>query len=1428
MNNKNLEISTKSKKNETINKSDIKFRNSIELLDKIEKIYLYPEQNMQTNLSKINNSKINSKFDSIKVINSIPKASLNSLIFKKGVIITAIAIKLNSIYIGTNKGEIRAYSWKTEKKLNFYISPEITREIKKDVICMDVTDDNNALVVGYLNGFILLWDVNTSECKKIINDLFSYQVTDIKFTLYENKFYEFLASDIKGNVKRISVSEGFFYNSVNSSNIIEYNKSITVIEILKLTEKQKIISNKYYKRDDQEELLIAAFGSLDKIFIVQIEPEIKNLYTFNKPEYIPYFFSPDICFGIGRIPAPFVYDGDFSEDTNKNINIKKDLNISIRTELNLSKEYQLIYISWGKILYALILSFDLNDFLSIYKVGYYINKEPIIRMGFLTNNIIYMMDIYKKFKIVNTSFINSGDVEINSEGNIINKNLYESELCNQFELDYTILFQSYQTENDTDSIFRSSYNKLIQTQDKSFFIACKHYIYLGVLLNWEQCVNELYKNSKDKLEAFNLCINIYHGNNKILDGIPIKAKERKDNVKRVLKGLILQLILNIINIKDIFFNQEKSKEILTKCLYMAIELCLDVGEINFLFKEISKIMEEKGYFSFFMDKIKPFIISNKITSTQLGQEISLKLMKYYIKVKDYATLSRIIINIDDNNFDINEIKNECYSNNLIVPLIYIYFKFYEENIFSLVIKLYELFNKAYNITRVEYEEYKKIIINNKIEHMDEILISQQYLGQKLLWFINLCLEGKKYPANEFISINIYLNLIQSIFLWLTNDEIITNLLNFDSYTFFIIYSKFYTNDDLLNIIKKIGKETQLPSEINIDKGIIDNFDIKQINENIINKVMSMKNILIEDDLNEYILKINSKEQILSIEHIINSIKYILNFKDFRSKREDLDDYFGYHNKSLDDEKIEYYSNIINSVLENNKENIKIENLKQILYTAEKNEFPLVAIKIYEILNENIKCLDIFLTNDKVYDKEQEMFLFIDKFMSKSIKSEIQNYRKELINRIDKLVNINVDKSLNISLKWLNDEQLKIIDKIPVKDGKKLEYIDKYMKYYYNNSSSSDSEENKVIKDKNFDKILITQIDILAKLNKIDDIIKLVKKDSSYINEECLKICLKYNITEAVIFIYLKQEKYIKALNLCMSELSKILDNIFELFSDKNPETKNNIIKKYDELINQILLICKEEDKEQTWFDTFEFLFNKLKKFNSYEDKENKNIEEIKSKISNDINNLLLNMHSHISIKNFLEKIYKKPQIYEFKSLNNILDNFIKEQSMLQNILTTTISLLDYSFYDNFKKKKKLINKGMFYKIAKCDFCLKDLNEKDIIIMFNCGHSLHNKEPCIINNKECKICFLENEKLTIGTINLKKKNILISNEENNIKQEDKVVENKNKIKEDKNIKYLYDKIDNIDETFRNRKSLIEKDISYEKMKENNLKNKKENN
>ena len=578
-------------------------------------------------------------------------------------------------------------------------------------------------------------------------------------------------------------------------------------------------------------------------------------------------------------------------------------------------------------------------------------------------------------------------------------------------------------------------------------------------------------------------------------------------------------------------------------------------------------MEEKGYFDFFMEKIKPFILKNKITSVQLGQNLTLKMLKYYMNKNDYGTMSRIIINIDDDKFGIEEIKKACWDKNLIIPLIYIYFKYYEKDIFSLIVKLYDLFNKSNNSPKNEFEEFKDDIISKNIKNINENLKTRQYLGQKLFWFINLTLNGKKYPKEEFIRNDIFENLIQNLFLWITKDEILTELLSFDSYTFFIIYSKFYTENKLLSIIQKIGKETKLYKECSLDLNDLEKFDIKNEVQIILNKVKSMKNILIEDDLNEFILKINSGEQISSIDCIINSIKYILNFKDFQSQRENIDDYFEYHTIILDYEKIELYSLLINSVIDICKEKIGKDILKQILLIAEKNDFPLVVIKIYEILKENIKCVDIFLSNDNLRDKENKLFIFIDGFMSKSVNSELQKYKNELLNRIDRLADINIEKLLNISLKWMNNEQLKIIDKISIKDGKKLNYIEKYLNWYNNNDTSFLNEEkSKKMIDKNYNKILNTYIDILCRLNKTENIIKLIKEDSSYINNDILKICLKYNISEAAIYIYIKQEQYLNALDLCKEEINKIIDTFIQIHFDENGTNKTDTLNKYNKLI----------------------------------------------------------------------------------------------------------------------------------------------------------------------------------------------------------------------------------------------------------------------
>ena len=133
----NYEIS-KIKKNEnsTQDNNNISYSctNSLEYIDMIEKIFINNKILKEKGLYELYNFKNDIPKEGIKVINNMPKSSLNSLIFKKGIIITCSIIKLNNIYIGTNKEEIRVYSWKTEKKLDYLINFEVGRETKRDII----------------------------------------------------------------------------------------------------------------------------------------------------------------------------------------------------------------------------------------------------------------------------------------------------------------------------------------------------------------------------------------------------------------------------------------------------------------------------------------------------------------------------------------------------------------------------------------------------------------------------------------------------------------------------------------------------------------------------------------------------------------------------------------------------------------------------------------------------------------------------------------------------------------------------------------------------------------------------------------------------------------------------------------------------------------------------------------------------------------------------------------------------------------------------------------------------------------------------------------------------------------------------------------------------------------------------------------------
>ena len=671
------------------------------------------------------------------------------------------------------------------------------------------------------------------------------------------------------------------------------------------------------------------------------------------------------------------------------------------------------------------------------------------------------------------------------------------------------------------------------------------------------------------------------------------------------------------------------------------------------------------------------------------------------------------------------------------------------------------------------------------------------------------------------------------------DEILDQLLTFDSRTFFFLFSEFFLKEKLLDIINKINFEQNkiLFENIILKEKDIKEFNVKNIIDIILNKVNDKKNILIDDDFNEFILFINSSKQILPINYVINSINYLINFNDIKTNRNNIEDYFGYHLiESDDNNKIEFYSNLINKALEIFKNKIDKKVLNKILLSADQKKFPLVCIKILKILNENIKCLDIYLDKKNfIRNKREKIFNFINEFMAKSNK-EKEIYKKEIIERVGNLAELSIDKFLEMNIKWLNDEQLLVLKKLSIDNNIKLKYLEQYINYY---SEKIKNEENN-IKGSEYYKILIIHVETLCKMGKKNSIINFLKKDSSYLNNDVLKVCLINNVFDAAIYIYIHQESFTEALNLCKKEITNNIDKLLNKEIEQNDQiilpNKNELITEHEEMISKCCFICEKEseqlpekERKKIWFDILEFLYKKIELISAKQKKLKKNLDEINTKISEDINLFILKMYPYTDMKSLLGEIYKKSKMSEFFGFNNILNRFVKEQFIYKTIYNKVKSLLDYTISENYKEKNKNNIKGSNYIIEKCDFCHELFIGNENILLLKCGHIFHKSNKCciIINNTfiDCRICNDKKEKESIGSIQINKEKLDLIDNYIQI-NEKKNNDNHNEDKKDfKNIQEKFSKLNLIEDKYNKIFSILNIDIEDIKSNKNKCKKNK---
>ena len=1367
-----------------IKKKIPKFENFFELINFLEKRNYEKEEENDENSDKENifllkNYKLNSK-KKIEVLKFPPKTTLSSRFFKGGNIITSITANEDVIFTGNNLGIVKVYSCEKEMEYKSFCLEQIQKEpqAKRAVTCMDVSESISHLICGYCNGFLSLWDLSKTNCIKFLPKEHKSCVIAVKFIRVEKNNFEFLSSDLDGKVNRTVVSPGYFITSSDSETIIEYNKPIFLIEVFKFTKEDK----KKYKFLE-EPTTIVAFGCLDQILIYQLEPIKRKLYELKKPNYLTSYYVPDIGFGVGYIPrnTPSIILDNLNSENEKE---KYDPNPeATKLGLNIATPQKLVSISWGKVIYIYTILFDPEEGpKSINLVGHYVNKSPILRMGFLSNSILYILDMFKCFRILNTGLMTPGPVIFDSkDGTPVFQfnNKHKPELEEEKRLDQDILFQAYVPDVNNKRETKNTYNNLVLSQTKTLYVLGKKTFYLGKLLNWEQCISNLQQEG-EWMDLLSLGLDIYHGRNITLAGIPIDENERKKNVASILKGAIMQYSVNNTNIDLEKTKQEKAEEMLNKCIKICIEFCIEINEFEYLLDNIKPLFEVRGFLDLFLINLEPFILKHKIADKKIKKETILKIVDIYIKKNKLETLEKILTHLEINSINLDEIKIICDKNNFISAIIYIYMNGENNDKFYPIKKIFEIYKISEYIPKDKFINYQNAI--NSISK-EELIKSKQYLGHKLFWYINLCIEGYTFPKNEKMSEEERNIIIKKIFLWIIKDKIMEELIKFDSYSYFLIITKILSEE---KIIKSIEYDKELFNDIILKGNEINKSNIFIFLEIIVDKGLSFNKIYIKDDLYEFIYQISFIYENIDKEYILKACLHFLNYKKNIELSKNEEDLFEAHSKQFRSDN--YIKNKCNEVIHMidlyntnyMNDNKKEDNLNELLNNCIDEEFIEIKLHLLKLLGKNIECFDTYLNNEKIEKREEKTFHFIQntlkQYTDENSTEKVDNFKKEIIKRIKQLAKLSSESLIELINDWFENNHFLILEKLENSDEIKLIYVENLLNKYKNRANIIEEEKSNEF----YLSLLNTHIDLLCKLKQYNKILSYLKNNQLYPVDYCLKKCLEYKVTDASIYLYQSTGNDQEALNLAISELKEILKKMLEN-SEKNEmeEEWNKLIEEHNKIITECINICensgktleninekekKSNENEKMWFNILQIFYEYIDKINSMlTDKEtimtkkpNYQIylNNLSHLISKDIEDLFEKMYPYTGIKKIISRVSEANKQASSREFKPVLQKLLKGYGYLDTILTIAKKLLANNTINNLNTERNLIKKGICYKKLSCDKCNKIFEENenqeknedktDKILLFKCGHKIH-KNCCFSKNNLllCNICY-ENE------------------------------------------------------------------------------------
>ena len=1286
-----------------------------------------------------NHIKKNNKYN-VSVISSLYEIS--KILSKEDV--NLIFSKRDLLIACTLKGEIFSFSMDTQKLINRILPKNIKSQ---NINCLDVTEDLQDAICGYQDGTIALINVNTGEIKYTTNKIHK-DVSCLEIKIYkkekENEIY-FISSGEDGQIFYNNFKKTIFWK-LNSILILKNNSPIFLIKFVTFSMK-----NHHYYQNLNCLKKFVLFGSLQEIKFYCIEPKIEQIFEVKKPSHIRGNLVPDAQIGIGRMPEIFM-------------RFKK-------TDV---KNHLLMAISWGKVIYFYQLPIINGIAIKEYKeIGYYINMFDILRIGFLNSSVIFCLDKSFSIKILDTSKITTGKIKFSGIKPEIPKNNDFAEIEKNRHICEYISNQKKFGDCET-------YLYSIIDNNSSLQIIGDKQIFCYNLVDWDILLKEFQK-KKDYLNLFSVGINLYYGKMLSFSNIP-ERKLLKRTVGNFLKDIIIKYIDLTIGKKKSDIKDPIELQKINECINITIEFFIEIDSVEFLLRSIEPLFEEKEYGPLFFSKLEPIILCDRAMKSILPSDIILNLIDLYNKNDKLEIISQLLLHMNLITLDNPEIIEKLEELNLFIPLIYLYHNGKNEDYFIPLQKMFDFYTTKLKWIDVlinnedNYINYSNAL-TKKLISLKEVYNSKEYNCHRILWYIKWCLTGKKFPDNTIkMKEELFNVLVPKIAYWLINENVISELLNFDPKNYFNIYKNIFLIKSLYNKIVDSANNESMKKKFMTslsENGVkIDDIQPLTLINYLINWCKQKNNNKIYFYLYDMIIAISKNSDVKIEKQLrIESACFIL-----QNYRQTI--------KIINNQEVESLIVVLIDFLKD--EMFNNDDYKQILSSMMDNIFDELKLFMLKKIEDYKSCLELFIDeNSKIKDKDIEVYKWISNLIDNTKNKESKQY-KEFIESIREnvltLIEISMSDFINIERHIFKNKK-DIVKKLEKNKDIQLNYIKEIIKSFIKSKEEIDDEDDEM------KSILILHIKLLCELNKLDEIVPAFKLYSYYPFEECLAICEKVKAYDALVFLYIKGGAIEKAFDLSIEKLDNIFCKLLENIKNENNKEEHKILL---EMFEKYFLDAKNtcENKyiniENLWFKCLDILYkyeidsSELAKQFEKDDKRNHNSEELYQTILQDIKEFMERMYSFVSIKRILEVVTDKNKNYGITGYKDILLKILNAYSNSTNMLFSIRHLLinlvfqSQQTFQDCNLKGKILNN-------KCDKCKMNFNNeisnKKKIFRFNCYHTFHKECISISNTKFgkeaiCPICqIFEFDKKTPKGTSLVKDDYNIIEEENEKSKKD---------------------------------------------------------